>query len=411
MSTTHSVIIGDTYDSLARRYYGSEARASAIRSANPGAGDPPIAGALLLIPDDPTAPVNRQQAAAAADPDEVAVLIDGQRFRFWTQVRVTRALDAPDTVELQAPFDPSDPVLRRAFRPFAYPLLVVTVGGAPIFTGTLVSVVPNLGNSEVTLSAGAYSLPGVLGDCTPPASAFPLEYSGATLRDIATALCEPFGLTVEFADDAGAAFESAAIEPGGMVLDFLTKLAKQRGLLISTTERGALLFRKAPATGVPVAVLRQGSAPLLSVQPFLNAQQYYSHITGLESVFVGSAGSQFTVRNPHAAKARPFTFSAPDTEGGDIETATRAKAGRMLANAVRYSVGVATWRTARGALWQPGDTISLEAAGAMVFAPYSFTVRSIAFSADSQGGRTADLDLVLPGVFNGTIPEALPWGE
>lgn len=408
MSTTHSVRAGDSYASLARRYYGDDTRAAAIRSANPGVSDPPTVGAVLLIPDQPAAPVDRLQATLAATPDEVAVLINGIRFRYWTQIRVTVALDSMATVELSAPFDPNDQYLRETFRPFTYPSVVVTVGGTPLFTGTLVSSVPAMGSDSVTIAVGAYATPGVLGDCTPPASAFPLEFIDASLPDIAAQLCEPFGITVQFTSAGGAPFEQVACEPGQNILDFLTGLAKQRGLVLSSTSAGALVFQKSPSTGQPVAILRQGSSPVLSVAPFFSPQAYYSHITGVDSVMVGSEGSQFTVKNPHARALRPHTFRSPDTEGGDVQESVSAKAGRMFAGVAQYQLKIATWRNPSGGLWLPGDTVQVFAPQAMIYAPYNFLTRSVAFFRD-ENSTTAELDLVLPGAFSGQMPETLPW--
>jgi len=44
----------------------------------------------------------------------------------------------------------------------------------------------------------------------------------------------------------------------------------------------------------------------------------------------------------------------------------------------------------------------------MIYEPYTFVVRSVRFSKDDSS-ETATLDLVVPGAFNGEVPEALPW--
>lgn len=409
MSTTYSVIAGDTFDSIARKKYGTENEADRIARANPGVAEPLTAGTVLTVPVLPSAPKDLQTQAPAADPDETAILIDGQRFRFWDKVRITRAVDAMDTVEFGAPFEADVPGFRETFRPFSFKPVVTTVGGSPLFTGNMVAVSPAVENSQKVVSVSGYSLPGVLNDCTPPASAFPLEFNNQGLREIATTLAAPFGLSVIFQADQGAVFERVATEPGKKILAFLTELAKQRNLIVSSTPEGALIFWQSVEAGSPVARLQEGSAPVLSVTPFFSPQEYYSHITGIEPVIVGLAGSQFTVKNPRLqGVVRPITFNAPDTLDADVKAAVEAKSGRMFGNMASYSVRVATWRDPQGELWAPNTTVTLLAPDAMVYSEYEFVIRSVEFSRESKV-KTATLNLVIPGSFSGQIPEALPW--
>lgn len=409
MSTTFRAGTGDTFESVARKVYGDERRARTIAQANPGVQEPIPPGTVLSVPPAPGAPTDKAAQAPTNTANEVALLIDGTRFRFWSDLRLTRSLDAMDTVEFSAPFEADAPGFRETFRPFSFKALDVTVGGSPLFTGTLVGVMPELANDQKTIGVSGYSRPGVLNDCTAPASAYPIEFNGLDLKAIAAALCEPFGLGVVFDGPVGSAFERAAVEPGGNVLSFLSDLARQRALVVSSTATGELLFQQSVEPGAPVAVLRQGASPVLGVTPSFSPQQYYSHITGLEAVRVGTQGSQFTVRNPHlAGVVRPMTFSAPDVEGGDIADAVRAKTGRMYGNMAAYSVPVSTWRDPQGDLWRPNTTVTLEAPGAMVYSAYEFVIRSVQFSRDG-GSESAELDLVLPGSFSGQTPEAMPW--
>lgn len=409
MSTTYSVITGDTFESISRKKYGTEKEADLIARANPGVAQPLTAGTTLIVPVLPDAPQNVPQQAAADTEDEVAILIDGKRFRFWDKVRITRSIDTMDTVEFGAPFDSEAPGFRETFRPFSFKTVVITVGGTPLFTGTMVAVNPVVENAQKVISVSGYSLPGVLNDCTSPASSFPLEYDNQGLREIATALAAPFGISVDFQADQGAVFERVASEPGKKVLAFLTELAKQRNLIISSSSRGKLIFLQSAESGQPVARLQQGSAPVLSVTPFFSPQEYYSHITGIEPVVVGLAGSQFTVKNPRLlGVTRPLTFNAPDTLDADVKAAVEAKAGRMFGSMASYSVRVATWRDPNGKLWEPNTLIKLLAPDAMIYNEYEFIIRSIEFSRD-RATETATLNLVIPGSFSGKIPEALPW--
>lgn len=410
MSTIYNVLDGDTFELISRKVYGTELEAGRIESANPGVFEPLTPGISLIIPVVPTAPQNIPQKAVFDDPNEVALLIDGERFRFWDRIRLSRSMDAMDTVEFSAPFDADTPNFRETFRPFSYKNIVVTVGGDLLFNGTMITIDPVLENNRKIISVSGYSLPAVLNDCTPPASAFPLEFNNQKLPEITAKFVEPFGIGIKFDADDGAIFERVASKPEKKVLSFLIELAKQRNLIISSTERGELLFQQSTTVGNPVARLRQGESPLLSVTPRFNPQDYHSHITGLESVELGLSGSKYTVKNERLEGViRPLIFGVPDTVKADVKAAVQAKMGRMFGNLAGYTIQVDTWRDPVGVLWQPNTTLKLTAPDAMIYNEYEFIIRSVDF--DRENADLATLELVIPGSFSGELPEVLPWDE
>lgn len=402
---------GDDYDRIARVVYGSTINAAAIRRGNPGVDEPLQPGAELIIPVIPGAPENLPQTVPANDEDETAIVIDGKRFRFWESVSITRGMDQIDTVTFTAPFEPDRPEFRDTFRPFSFRPVDVTVGGERLFTGTMIDVTPATDESSRTVSVSAYSVPGVLQDCTPPASAWPIEYSNLNLQQIAVAICGPFGIGVEFIGIPGAVFEQVEAKPGTEVLPFLAPLAQERNFVIGSTPEGNLRFWRSVKPGRPVARLREGVAPLLSVTPQFNPQQYFSHVTGMELIALGSEGSTFTVRNSKLrGSLRPSTFEVKDTQDADVKEAVLAKIGRMFGNACSYQITVPAWRDPNGRLWQPNTTLTLTAPGAMVYREYEFVIRTVDLSRDATS-KTATLTLILPGSFEGVIPERLPWED
>ena len=407
----YSVIDGDTFEIISRKQYGTEVESNRIAQANPGVIEPLTAGISLIIPVLPSAPQNIQQQTVSNDIDETAILINGKRFRFWESVRINRSIDSMDTIQFTAPFDADAPGFRETFRPFSYKPVTITVGGLPLFTGTMLAPPPLVGKDRKIISVPAYSSPGVLNDCMAPASLFPLEFNGQGLQEIATTLSAPFGVSVKFEADQGAIFQRVAIEPDKKILSFLIDLAKQRNLIISSTSRGSLLFQQSTTVGNPVARLQQGVAPVLSVNPFFNPQEYYSHLTGVEDIAIGLTGSNFTVKNSQLLNVvRPFTFSVKDTNGGDVKQVVEAKSGRMFGNAAIYTIDVATWRDPSGNLWESNTTITLQAPDAMIYNEYEFLIKSVEFNRE-RASTSAVLTLVLPGSFSGEIPESLPWDD
>lgn len=409
MSQSYKVIAGDTFQIIARKKYGNEKKSDLIVRANPGVAEPLTVGTVLTVPSLPNATENLPIQTQSENINEVAILIENKRFRFWDTVRINRSIDTMDTAEFVAPFDADTPGFKESFQPFSFKSVAINVGGKPLFNGTMVGVSPVVQNNQRIISVSSYSLPGVLNDCTPPSSDYPLEFNNQGLRDIAKKIAEPFGLSVDFRADQGAVFERVACNPGKKALSFLIELAKQRNLIISSSERGSLVFWQSIEGGNPVARLQQGSPPVLSVTPFFTAQEYYSHITGLEPVVTGSEGSQFTVKNPLLTNVtRPITFKTSDSSKADVKSAVEAKAGRMFGNMASYSISVATWRDPNGALWTPNTTLKLLAPEAMIYNEYEFIIRSVQFNRD-RASESATLNLVIPGSFSGKMPEVLPW--
>lgn len=409
MSTTYSVRIGDTFARIARITYGDDSQAFRIQQANTWATEPLTPGTVLAIPALPGAPQDRIRGAAA-EPGEVVVAVNNRRFRFWESVQIVRSIDSIDTFQVSAPFEPDRQEFRESFRPFSFAPVTISIGGDPLFTGTMVNVDPVSEPQRRYINANGYALPGVLSDCTAPASAHPIEFNTPTgLRDIAEKMVAPFGLQVEFTADEGATFEQVGATSAEELLPFLADLARQRGLLISNTPEGALLFQQEATGGQPVAVLNENSSPVTGVTPVFDPQSYYSEITGLELYVIGTQGGSYTVKNPVTdGVIRPLVFVPQDTQATGIERAVRAKAGRMFANMVAYTLTLNTWYDPAGNLWAPNTTIRLTAPGAMIYNEYEFLIRTVELNR-VRDSETATLTLVFPGVLNGELPEALPW--
>lgn len=399
---------GDTFETVSRKVYGSEQYAQNIRGANPGAVFPFAVGSALFIPDIPGAPQNAPQKFASSQADEVTVEIGGSELRFWTSIEITQSLDSFSTLTLSAPFEPSDPKFRELFRPLSYQSITVAVGGSALFSGVLMNVDPDLQPSRRAVTITAYSRAAILGDCNAPASAFPIEYNDLDLEGIASALCTPFGIGVEFASEPGAPFDRVEVEPSETILSFLVTLAQQRGLIISDNAAGELRFAQSTAAGDPVASFSEGSQPVESVVATISPQSFYSHITGIKPYTTEEDGGLYTKLIPQLSGVlRPLTFKAGDIETGDLKSAVEAKAARMFGNAITYSMPVASWFDPAGDLWAPNKTIKLTAPGAMIYNPTELLIRSVTLR--KEASTVAELELVLPGSFRGEIPEGFPW--
>lgn len=341
--------------------------------------------------------------------DEVVLKIDGQRWTFWEQIELTLSLDSFDLCAFTSVFEPGSPTFRSTFKPFSYKPLTVHVDDDLLFSGQLVGVEPKTAKDSKTVECNGYALPAALSDVNAPESAFPLEFNGMTLQQIAEQLAAPFGITVQFDAPAGAAFRRVKMERQDKIYDFLTTLAKQRSLVISNTPEGRLRFFQSIASGVPVVSLREGEQPCQEVTATFSPQSYYSEITGFSKTKTGRRGSRYTVQNPELSTVvRPLSYTAEDVKAPDLPTAVQARMARMFGNMVAYVVEVPTWRDPKGGLFTPNTLVTLEAPGAMVYNKTTMLIRDVVLR-QSKAATTASLGLVLPGAFSGQLPTVLPW--
>jgi prophage tail gpP-like protein len=405
---------GDTPELISRNNYGSEKNASLIKASNPDVIFPTQGGESVTIPQESERTVS---PLAVAD---VTVKVNGKAFTYWNNISIDRCMDKISTVSMACSFDPKYSAFVDAFIPFSYARVEVFTQGQKVFTGTIMNIIPSKTENSRTVSVDAYGLPGVLSDCC---TANPREYLGNSLQQIVTNLIKPFGIKAVFADKPqGGAFDKVAIKPGDKVLEFLVDLAKKRRLLVTDSPDGELVFYR-PEDTPSTATLEEGQSPLHTIVPKFNAQEYYSHITGVREASVSGSGgkvemifgaevtpgAKHTVRNKFLKNIyRPYSYTVEDTDTGNLKYLVERKNRYMLANAISYDLELLTWLDYTGKLWVPYRTITITAPGAMIYNPNNFHIRSISLRKDG-GSMTASMTLAVHGSFGGSLPEKLPW--
>jgi prophage tail gpP-like protein len=319
-----------------------------------------------------------------------------------------------DTVELEGPFNPNDRKTRDTFRPLSYKPFGVFVNDEPLFEGIMANITTRMSADSFEFAVGAYAPPAEQSELMVPVEKIPTEFRGQNLHEIARTLMGYYDVEIDPRVQPGPIFKKVKIEPDQSVMSFLVQLAQQRNQVLASSETGALVFWRAITSGVPVAILEQGQSPLLNVDPVINPAEYFSEVTGLKPIKVRSKKkARYTAGNPFLRSEqvfRPFTFTVPDTEVGDVEIAVRAKLSRMFGNAISYTVSVATWRDAVDNLWAPNTMIRLLAPGSMIYKPYDFVIRAVTFDR-SANSETATLEVVVPGSFTEENIGGLPWDE
>jgi len=425
MSKAHKVAQGDSLTTIAIRYTGSAGAVQSIVAANPQLQGRKISlenwpfiypGDTIIIPEDKTeeivSPVESMDSVVVSNgAQESAIVIDGKKFIGFTSYRLKLSYDSLDTFSFTAPYDPDILVLREITAPFEYKLCEVFYNDTLVFRGTLLTSDPELANhaSEITLQG--YPLCGVLNDCMTPPTRYPLQCMGLTIKGIADAACAPYCIPVIFDGEIGSPFTEVSIEPTDRILDFLSKLAKQRKLLFTNTQKGELLFfsPKAEPTFVSFA---EGRYPLISIKPKFNAQNFYSHITGFSKTDEENLPLSWVFENTYLIDKgimRHHTVTFEDAESiDDLENAVIAYAGRMFADCVHFDLVCETHVNENNEPFKKGMSVSVFAPSAMITRETVFIAREIELMHTAEG-KTASMTLVLPGAYTGEMPEVFPW--
>lgn len=343
--------------------------------------------------------------------ERVSLRVDEREFAHWSEVEIKTSIDSFSTVTFSAPFDPEHAEIREVFRPFTFKDLTCYTGDELDFTGTMVGVDPESESEKSTVTATAYALPGVLGDCNALPSSVPLEFHKVGLKALATTLAKQFSIDVDFRGDQGAVFDKTRLEVDTKIMELLIKLGKDRNLVWSNTPRGDLLCWRSVSVGDPVATFTDSQQPITKIKANFSPQDYFSEVTGWPSTKRGRTGGKATVQNPWLAKLRPMNFKLDNNEKADAHEATRAKLGRMFANMAAFTVGpIPTWRDPQGNLWRENTTVVVTAPKAMIYRPTELLIRTVTRNQDANS-ETATLECCLPGAFSGDIPDQLPWNE
>lgn len=402
--TTHTVKQGETYEDISRQQFGTESKTSAIRKANPSAGDTPTVGSALFIPQTKT------KTKVAANNDDVTLIIGETEFKNFSAITINQRFDSFDECTIVAPFEYENADFRKLFKPFTYQDIEIFIGSDLIFSGTQMGVMPQVMPKSKTVTLSAYSKCAVINDSCVPISAYPVELQGFTLDRIARNITDVFPFDVVLATDVGESFNVATIAPEKKIAPYLLGLAKQRDIVITNDLEGNLLLTKA-ADSESVAHLRDDQSPVLKVTPKFNEQEYKSDYTAILPVIIRKNPTSYTAKNRKLTNSlRVDNFTASDSFNGDEKVVAESRRARGLANSVSYTCALSTLRDPQGDLYTVNTYVSIEAFSAMVYRPTKMFIKGVTMSL-TPSARSCSLDLALPESFNGKELEVFPWEE
>ena len=418
----YTVVSGDTLTGIAKQAYGDGRRWREIWKANETvlrSGDPNLIfpGEVINVPADsivetaiasllggdvlPTLPDK--------DKDDFTVVVDGEELPVQSG-RLMRTMDtASDGWSASIAWNPEDEDLSKLLIPFGYKPASCYLGGTLLVDGFLYTVAPSLKGKESRNNLEGWSFTAEIVDSTVKP---PYEQNKINLEDRAKEMVTAFGITVVYEASDSEIFDRVTATPTETIFAHLSKLASERGVLISSTPLGELLFTEV-TTDAPVGTLEEGKPPCMDFLARFDGRKRFNTYKAIGQ----SPGrkkkskkeSKYAIAKDEVVpKSRFLAFHTNETTAGNIQTAADWRRSKQLADVLTISFPVSSWYDPGGLdLWRENTLITVISPTIYVPDGFDFLIRSVEYIFEEKG-TTAILNLVPPQVYTGK-PLVEPW--
>ncbi|HEJ9179967.1 TPA: phage tail protein [Serratia marcescens] len=333
--------------------------------------------------------------------DELTLNVDNKIWGGWTEMSINRSLDSiagEFDLEVTAQWSQAAP---RSIKPGM--ACSVNIGQERVLTGYIDDFIPSYDDRNVSLRVMGRDKTGDLVDSSVVDKSG--QWSGQKLEQIATVICKPYSIQVITETDTGDAFGGVTLEQGETAFELLDRLAKQRGVLMTSDAQGRLVITRASTRRATVSLVLGRN--ILAARGRFSWRERASQYIVKGSVAAGGAtwddqpvkvvgGRQTVVSDPEINRYRPKILVNEDnlTVGGASARGEWYKAS-ALGEANTTEITVTGWRENgdTGPLWQTNILVSVDDPIQQLKADW--LVKTVSFSHGSNG-RITVLSLVPP---------------
>ena len=324
-----------------------------------------------------------------------------------------------------------DAELDRRVGPYTYARAQIYIGSRLVNTGRIYNVKNRFAKAGLTKVLECYSYTANLVDSDLPSSGQTWQWQNSSIDAIARSVCGTLGGTPAITVGIGSAIYNQGAagrvqEPFDFVQasltdscsDIFTKLAFQRGALITNDRYGMLLITMGASKGPIIASLGEGDlAAYRANQATQNAKSegWEATFNGRErwneyNVYSQSGDGAPIMGQSTDAKVitgRVTNIVVNDNGGGNVGITAAWHRSRQVVKALTIPFPVIGFYTPDGALWNPNDLVMVQAPSLDIATATRFLVRQIDYEHTAES-QTGTLYLVPPEVFTGeTVRE--PW--
>lgn len=393
------------------------------------------------------------------DRNTLTVIIDNREIIVESASFIRTMDTGADACSIVMPWEIGlDPAIDKLTRPYSYSPAKIKIGDEVVSEMVLYDVTQRTNSSGTVRELDFFSKTADIIDSTVIA---PYEMNNVKLTDRCKQQCNPYGINVLIGDDTLQSisetrkviydtgktreflvgvnltntlnwkpitqkvpikksklvtdekkFPRVKAEPTETIWSHLSKLAAQRGLLLSCTPQGDLLLTTANINGKPVGTIEEEISPLASEfqAKFSGRDRFAMYRAIVKSSSTSRPAGIQTAKDTVVKAPRLLTFNADDNIPGEAKSAAEWRKNKSAADAMSISFPVNGWYAPDGSLWKPNttvtiisDTIGIGKNG------FTFLITRVELKY-SSGGNSAVLELKPPTYYkSGEMVE--PWLE
>lgn len=294
--------------------------------------------------------------------NNVSLTVNGSKYSGWKSNNINLGIEQlAGTFELAVTEKwPGNPEARK-IRPGE--ACTVDIDGQVVITGYVDDVMPSIDASSHNVTIKGRDKTGDLVDCS--AIHKTGQWSNKKLDVIASDLCEPFGIKVIVNTDVGDAFVTAGLENSETVFETLERLARQRGVLLTSDGLGNLVMTRAGNERLS-ATLKEGVNIKSASATFSHRDRHSVYIgkgshAGNGELFGVTANEPTSeIQDNNIKRYRPLIIHAEDN--ATVASLKKRIAWQKNVNYGRgtsVNVTVVGWQN-KGVLWRINKSIKIE---------------------------------------------------
>ena len=400
----HIVKKGETLSSIAALYYADSSKYLQIYNANGflkgrskgnlSDEDLILPGESLLIPNID----NLSNIPFENEKSKLQIEIGGKIFYGWTGVTIDLNLDEiADTFAISIGYESLNQE-STILKPFGYDDVRISFGNNVILTGIIPyqNIVSSSDGNNIDIHG--YSKTGILKFVNLAPNQYPRKFEDMSLTEISQKLIRPFGSTVIISNPArgksNLKYNEVEIGETESIGSFLSKLAKDRSLILGNTPQGDLLIDK----------LVGGKKESLSVNkptiPNIKNSVTYDGDALSSDYFLVQTGDEETepstsVFKSNISQNRPKVFVQREnsSQNNSIKIANEAK--KALSMAQKISSGIIGWTDDNNELIAPGSVFTVKDPVLKIPETQRYIIKSVTLTTAPSGGRQAEYSGVL----------------
>lgn len=421
IKTLHTVREGENVALLASNY---QVTVTDITSANPNiftqarydksnaaiAGGTLVPGGLLVYPGEvlkiPTGSIDdlaQKQAIKADNTDDLAIFINSQRCPNPNTFTFTEYFDTcSDSFQMTFPYGPGkrlydiDP---DNYKTKGLPPIKIYIGEDPALSGEIEKIGQALSPSSSTQSLGGRAKTRLL-EKSQIMPNVQVDFLNLRLDEIANIVCGSHGVKVQIESgvDVGTAFDKATRGDNEKPFTFLSKLARDKKLIISNTPEGDCLIRKAVASS-PVARFQvdEDFLDFLGVESlnfeFDTTKIFGSYIGKTQTDDDDNASA--TAPSKFIAETSVRRFNFKDASNAELQGLAEREEQKSVRDFYKNTIPYPSWiNPGNGKRWKTGEIITLISVGAGIKTEKRLLIRQIDFNLDNNDKKTASLTCI-----------------